>query len=460
MRLHLAGQVFLPGALPVPITRARVLRTILKLACCCIGFGLVMLGIHVPLMFFLIVLGVVWNRARRVARSGWSHGSARIASINDLIRSNMLGDDGDSLFLGTTGMMPRPSLREGVSALWSPATSSDMACYMILSALGGSRWVADRMIRVHTFTHLLTAAPTGRGKGISVIIPNLLSYRHSVVVTDPKGELFEATSRHRRQKFGHHIVRLDPFAICGPRSDTLNPLDCIDADAEDFLDQCRDIADMLLTTTAHDIEPYWNDSARSVLTAFIAFVCACEDKPEKRTLDTVRDLVSSRDSYNKAIEIMQKVKSHGGVIERLGHAMTWHVDRELGSVLSNVQRHTEFLDSPTIQRNVSAPSSFHPQWLRTGRVTIYLVLPHDKLVTLAPIMRVWVRVILRTITEGKPSERNPVLFLLDEAAHLGRMTHARNCCHTHAWHGNPAVVHFPIDQSTQGVLWRQSNHDH
>ncbi len=405
------------------ITHAHVLRTILKLACCCIGFGLFMIGMHVPFALLLIAVGVVWNRVRRVAASGWSHGSARIACIGDLIRSNMLGEDG--LILGTTGNMV-PSFREGLSALWSARMSAVLACHLFLSALGGRRWVADRMIRLQTFTHLLTAAPTGRGKGISVIIPNLLSYRHSVVVTDPKGELFEATSRHRRQKFGHHIVRLDPFAICGPGSDTLNPLDCIDADAEDFLDQCRDIADMLLITTAHDIEPYWNDSARSVLTAFIAFVCACEDKPEKRTLDTVRDLVSSRDSYNKAIEIMQKVKSHGGVIQRLGHAMTWHVDRELGSVLSNVQRHTEFLDSPTIQRNVSAPSSFHPQWLRTGRVTIYLVLPHDKLVTLAPIMRVWVGVILRTITEGKPSERNPVLFLLDEAAHLGKMNVLEN----------------------------------
>jgi type IV secretion system protein VirD4 len=400
------------------VSPARALRSILLLACSCVGLGLVMIGMHVPFMFFLIAAGVVWNRVRRVAASGWSHGTARFASMGDLIRWNMLGHDG--LILGTTRIMPRPTFREGLSALWSAGTPADMACHLFFLALGGSRWVADRMIRLTHFTHLATFAPTGRGKGVSVIIPNLLSYFYSCVVTDPKGENFIKTAWVRFHKLKNRIIRLDPFGICGPGSDTLNPLDAIDDEADDFLDQCRDLADMLIVQSGKEPDPYWNDSARSVLTAFIAFVCACEDKPEKRTLDTVRDLLSSRSSYAKAIEIMQQVESHGGVIQRLGHSLTWHVDRELGSVLSNVQRHTEPLDSPVIKRNM-ASSSFNPMWLRTGRVTIYLILPHDKLETLAPIMRVWIGVILRTITEGKPSERNPVLFLLDEAAHLGKI---------------------------------------
>ena len=48
--------------------------------------------------------------------------------------------------------------------------------------------------------------------------------------------------------------------------------------------------------------------------------------------------------------------------------------------------------------------------LRTGRATIYLCLPHDKLDTMAPIMRMWIGIILQTITRGMPSEKNPVLF--------------------------------------------------
>lgn len=401
----------------MPTASVCVLRSILMMACSCVAFGLFMLGVRMPFMFVVIGLGVAWKGARGWAGSGWSHGTARIARLGELVRYRLLANDG--LILGTTGLLPRPTLKEGLSALIS-STSAEWACRQFLSALGGSKWVSDRMIRIQNFTHLATFAPTGRGKGVSVLIPNLLSYRHSCVITDPKGELFVLTADHRRQRFGHRIIRLDPFGLCGPGSDALNPLDFINDKADDFLEACRDLADMLIVQSGKEPDPYWNESARSVLTAFIAFVCACEDQPGKRTLDTVRDLLSSRHSYNKAIEIMQQVESHGGVIQRLGHSMTWHVDKELASVLSNVQRFTEYLDSIPVARNVSF-TTFDPMWLRTGRASIYLCLPHDRLETLAPLLRLWIGVILKVITQGKPSERNPVLFLLDEAAHLGKI---------------------------------------
>ena len=405
------------------LIRPHALRGILLLACSCVGFGLAIIGMQLPVPLVLIVAGVALNRLRRVARSGWSHGTARLADLSVLIRSRMLGSSG--LILGTTGIMPRPSFWEGLCGLWSSRNPADIASYLFLYALGGSKWVSDRMIRIHAFTHLATFAPTGRGKGISVLIPNLLSYTQSCVVTDPKGELFQCTSKHRHKRFGHRIIRLDPYGICGSGSDRLNPLDFIDDKRSDFLDQCRVLADLLIFQSGKEVEPYWNEAARSVLTAFIAFVCACEDNPEKRNLDTVRDLVSSRRGYTKALEIMQQVESHGGVIQRLGHMLTWHVDRELGSVLSNVQRHTEFLDSPIITRNTCS-SSFNPMTLRTGQATIYLCLPHDKLETTAPLMRTWIGIILQTITRGIPSERNPVLFFLDEAAHLGKIRRLEN----------------------------------
>ena len=70
------GSFFFRG-LTMPITRARVLRSVLLLACSCVGFGLFLLGIRIPFMFFLIALGVAWKNSRRFVGSGWSHGTAR-----------------------------------------------------------------------------------------------------------------------------------------------------------------------------------------------------------------------------------------------------------------------------------------------------------------------------------------------------------------------------------------------
>src|SRR5436305_1332601 len=93
--------------------------------------------------------------------------------------------------------------------------------------------------------------------------------------------------------------RASPISrTCAPAAaDTFNPLDLIDANAPDFLDQCRDVANALVVRTGQEHEPHWNDSAELILTSFIAFVAACETSPEYRNLQTVRDLVSSRDTF-------------------------------------------------------------------------------------------------------------------------------------------------------------------
>ena len=47
--------------------------------------------------------------------------------------------------------------------------------------------------------HLLTVAPTRSGKGVSSIIPNLLTYQGSAIVIDPKGENALITAPKKRQ---------------------------------------------------------------------------------------------------------------------------------------------------------------------------------------------------------------------------------------------------------------------
>lgn len=48
--------------------------------------------------------------------------------------------------------------------------------------------------------HLLTIASSRTGKGVSLLVPNLLLYDGSVIVIDPKGELARVTARARREK--------------------------------------------------------------------------------------------------------------------------------------------------------------------------------------------------------------------------------------------------------------------
>jgi type IV secretion system protein VirD4 len=395
-------------------------RVMLMGGCGCFIASVLIGGLRFPGFAMLVIGLVAWLNGRRWRGSGTAHGTARIADLQDLQENGLLDAEG-GLILGRSEYTSPPPRWYALRYLFkAPFSKSATAVKVFLSSFSKQKTGRSGLIRLRHFVHLVTFAATGRGKGVGVLVPNLLRYSSSCVVTDPKSELFRLTSGYRQKYLKNRIIRLDPFELAGPGSDTLNLFILIDPNSPHSLDQCRDLANMLVVRTNHEHEPHFNDSAELVLTAIIAFVAACETSHEHRNLRTVRDIVCSRARFAKAIEAMQKSTACGGILQRYGHLLTWFVDRELGSVLTTVQRHTIFLDSPAVAASTSE-STFDPRRLREERMTVYLCLPHDRLETLAPLQRMWIGTILRAVSASGADERNPVLFLLDEAGHLGHI---------------------------------------
>jgi type IV secretion system protein VirD4 len=92
-----------------------------------------------------------------------------------------------------------------------------------------------------------------------------------------------------------------------------------------------------------------------------------------------------------------------------------------GGVLAAVQSHTHFLDSPRIRESL-AKSDFTFEDLKSKRLTVYLILPADRLSTFNRWLRLLIQqaitVNARNIAE-KPAK--PILFLLDEMPTLGKL---------------------------------------
>ena len=80
------------------------------------------------------------------------------------------------------------------------------------------------LVRLPKAVHTAVFAPTGVGKGVSCVIPFLLTSDESAVVVDFKGENFRLTAEHRRKAFGHQIVVLDPFKIGYADSRHIQPI--------------------------------------------------------------------------------------------------------------------------------------------------------------------------------------------------------------------------------------------
>ena len=132
----------------------------------------------------------------------------------------------------------------------------------------------------------------------------------------------------------------------------------------------------------------------------------CEGNPDARNLRGMRAQIASRENYASALEVMQQHEGSYGVLAELGHSLTWHVDKELGSVMTHAQRFTNIFGAPLVRLSTGS-TSFDPMELRTGRMTVYLIIPADKMVVWAGLQRIWLGSLLRIITQGHADREKP-----------------------------------------------------
>jgi type IV secretion system protein VirD4 len=270
--------------------------------------------------------------------------------------------------------------------------------------------------------HLMTVAPTRSGKGTSQIIPNLLSYRGSVVVIDPKGENAMITAKARKDAgFEVHIV--DPWGIVeaeGIETSTINPLDWLDPMDNEITENSMILADALVMAENHN-DSFWNEEAKALLQGLLLHVASDAAEDGYRHLGRVREiLVSGKDELTKVFTKMAESDHH--MIASTGNRCLQKEDKLLSNVLASAQAQTHFLDSEYLRENMKT-SSFKFEDLKTKPMTIYLVLPADRLNTFSRWLRLLVQqaitVNARNI-QTKPVK--PVLFILDEVAALGRLS--------------------------------------
>lgn len=220
------------------------------------------------------------------------------------------------------------------------------------------------------------------------------------MVLDFKGENAKFTAEHRRKHFGHRVVLLDPFGQVTKKPDTFNPLDFIKKNSPLALDDCNDLASALVVRKETEAEPHWNDSAEAVASAVVATVAAFGDRGDgTRSIQTVREIISNPDKLEMATKLMTESDVWGGQLAQLGGQLSHFKDNERGSVISTALRHLRFLGTPTIADS-TAESSFNPADLRKGKMTVFLIIPPDRIDANAGLLRMWIASLLRACVRG------------------------------------------------------------
>lgn len=265
--------------------------------------------------------------------------------------------------------------------------------------------------------HLVTIAPTGAGKGRGVIIPNLLRFEGSVIVIDPKGETWHVTAR-RRKEMGQEVRLLDPFGAVSKRTDSLNPFDLFDRPGA-LLDAD---AEMLASLLAGDVgfhkEPFWDNWGRSLMSGVIAAVAETATKSD-RHFGRVREILMSDDAVYNLAALIENHEQLNRLSKQNISSFLPITEQTRSGILSTAQSYLKVVNSDSALRSLSKSTISLDAVRRGDPMTIYIVIPPDKLESHGALLRLWVGALMLTVMGRKRRPKRSTLFLLDECAQLG-----------------------------------------
>ena len=326
--------------------------------------------------------------------------------------------------------VPRRDLRNNIApfAVWTDAdwiASHPFWNYQPGKVFVGA--VGDKMIGVTDDRHMMTVAGSRAGKGVSVIIPNLIEYPGSILTIDPKGENARRTAGRRgkspsniKETLGQKVFVLDPFGVSGYKTDSFNPLSMIDNDADTAVDDAALVAEALVIQEEGPGR-HFSAAARNLLRGIILQVCS-DEPPEKRNLLRVRELLTlDEHGFELLIQVMQTNDAFNGVVRRAGNSIASKAPNEKSGVISTAIEQTDFLDSPPLARCL-AGSDFSLTDLKREPVTVYLCLPAGRMATHSRWLRIIVNLAVEAMEREPAKPKHPVLFIMDEFAVLDHLS--------------------------------------
>lgn len=318
---------------------------------------------------------------------------------------------------------------------------------MVFGKLGApSKTAAYVSATFQKFPHCLVVAPTRAGKGVGYVIPNTLLFNGSIVVLDVKGEIFEATSRHRQAE-GDAVYRFSPFDFEHP-THRYNPLERV-ARIENYEQRYTELAkisDYFLTVSDKGTAGDFLTEGRELFVA--AGLLAIERG--KPTIGEISRILFGRGATQEVYgEHAEEVK-HPNAAQTF-RKFAGYSDRTLSSHASVLGGAGMTLwNNPAVDRATSG-NDFSFADLRKRPMSIYVVVNADDIRTLSPLVRLFFGELIATMRSTLPdpkAEPWPVMIMLDEFDQLGPMPIVEQALKQLAGHGARVSI---ITQSIPGL---------
>lgn len=289
-----------------------------------------------------------------------------------------------------------------------------------------------KLMRLPGQQFVILAAPTRSGKGVGVVIPNLLDYRESMVVLDIKQENFNLTSGWRASQ-GQDIYLFNPFAE-DRRTHRWNPLSYVSREPSFRISDIQSIAAMLYPDGADD-QKFWISQARNAFTAFALYLF--ENHDDQLAGGLPDDLVSFptlgriyRLSSGDGSDLKDYFRLLSGRHFTSRHCKTAfanllsQADETFASIMGTFKEPLNAWINPVLD----AATSVNDFWLtnvRRKRMTIYIGIQPNRLAEARLIVNLFFSQLINVNTKELPQDdeglKYQCLLLMDEFTSIGKV---------------------------------------
>ena len=262
--------------------------------------------------------------------------------------------------------------------------------------------------------HALVAAPTRSGKGVGIVVPNLLYWKGSAIVLDIKHENYAITAGYRKEYQKVHM-----WAPMDAHSARFNPLDFIAQEGPRRISDIQKLATILLPHSGRG-DTMWVNEARDLFLGLVLLVL--DDKAVPSTIGQVyRTLKSETDLVKISEQALERADLESACREALASFKN-KAEKERSGVKSNLTQALNLWANPHIDA-ATAESNFDLREFRRKPATVYVGVVQDQLLTLAPLLNLFFQQAVAVLSHALPAKDEPheVLFLIDEFAMLGEM---------------------------------------
>lgn len=284
----------------------------------------------------------------------------------------------------------------------------------------------------HDGTHAITFGVSGSGKGVSAIVPNILSSPY-VFLVDPGGENTAIAIKHwraRRVPFScinfFSMFAEEPWAL---PAHGFNPLRFLNAQSPTFAADALLFAEMLTPRAGNEggSSAYFKDAAQSAKRAMLVHIKTSEP-PARQNIGTLYEYVNgSADEWTTLLAAMRANPACGDLARNEAlklERIETQAPEEFSAIMSTIQQDLSFLADPLMREMLSRDdvdfSLLKGRQKRQRGGVISVVLPLEYIESHAAITRLALACAIREL-QHLPLAKKKVVFLIDEAAALSKI---------------------------------------